>query len=224
MFKHINYDFPKLIRENIEGDRIYHTPDGIRYPSITTILSNHNKIAIDRWKTRVGLTEANRITKQSSVRGTSVHKALETFLNNESIVPLKLLPHSMALYIPMKRELEEHITEIHALETPLFSHKLRLAGTTDCVARYDGLLSIIDFKTSLKPKKKEWISAYFMQGVAYAEMFEELTGKPIDQVVILVGVDNCYACQRFTLLRSEFQPHMDTLISYRDKYEERMAA
>jgi genome maintenance exonuclease 1 len=114
------------------------------------------------------------------------------------------------------------MNEIHAIETPLFSHDLRLAGTTDCVAEYDGILSIVDFKTALKPKRKEWVSSYFMQGVAYSHMFEEMTGKKIEQIIILIGVDNQNFCQTFRLSKAEYGTYMDSLILYRDKYEDKM--
>jgi genome maintenance exonuclease 1 len=106
----------------------------------------------------------------------------------------------------------------------LFSHDLRLAGTTDCVALYDDKLSIVDFKTSLKPKRKEWVTGYFMQGVAYSHMFEEMTSRRIDQIIVLIGVDNQSYCQTFKLTKAEYAPYMNKLISFRDKYESRLAA
>lgn len=225
MFTHIKHNFPTLIRESLgSGDRVYLTPDGRKYPSVTTVIADHNKEGIDRWKKRVGEVEAKRISTRASNRGTSVHKALETFLNNEDISGLTMLPDSKILYIRLKQELTSHIKEIHALETPLFSHDLRLAGTTDCVALYDDKLSIVDFKTSLKPKRKEWVTGYFMQGVAYSHMFEEMTSRRIDQIIVLIGVDNQSYCQTFKLTKAEYAPYMNKLISFRDKYESRLAA
>lgn len=220
MFKHIHYDFPRLIKETVGSDRFYTTPDGKKYASVTTILAAHNKAGLDKWRKRIGIDKAAAITKNAATRGTSVHAAVEKLLRNEDTTKLGMMPHSKILYVRLKQELVQRVSEVHAIETPLVSHELRLAGTTDLVAHYDGLLSIVDFKTSLKPKKKEWVGGYYMQGVAYSHMFEEMTGKSIDQIVVLVAVDNCNYCQTFRLVKSEFGPWLDKLISYRDKYED----
>lgn len=219
MFTHVHYDFPTLIRENVNGDRVYSTPDGKKYPSVTTVIADHNKAGLDKWRARVGEKEANKISNKASTRGTSVHKALETLLRNEDTSELVMMPQSKILYVRLKHELQAHLREVHAIETPLFSHELRLAGTTDLVGLYDDTLSIVDFKTSLKPKRKEWVTGYFMQGVAYSHMFEEMTGKIVNQIVVLIGVDNQNYCQTFKLKKDQYTRYLNDLISYRDKYE-----
>jgi len=224
MFTHVHYNFPKLIRESVNGDRIYQTPDGKKYPSVTTVIADHNKIGLDRWRAKVGKKEATQITEKAATRGTSVHKALESFIKNEDTSNLNLMPFSKILYVNMKQELVRRVTEVHAIETPLFSHNLRLAGTTDLVCKYDDVLSIVDYKTSLKLKKKEWVRGYYMQGVAYSQMFEEMTGKTIEQIIVLIGVDNHNFCQTFKLTKAEYAPYLNDLISFRDKYEEKMVA
>ena len=220
MFKHISYNFPKLIKESVGEARFYTTPDGKKYSSVTTVIAEHNKAGLDKWRKRIGTEKASTITKRAATRGTSVHAAVESLLRNEDTSKLNLMPHSKILYVNLKKELILRVSEVHAIETPLFSHDLRLAGTTDLVAKYDDTLSIVDFKTSLKPKKKEWVGGYYMQGVAYSHMFEEMTGKTIDQIIILIGVDGLNYCQTFKLTKNEYGPWLDKLILYRDKYEE----
>jgi CRISPR/Cas system-associated exonuclease Cas4 (RecB family) len=222
----VKHDFPTLIREDVNGERIYSTPDGKKYPSVTTVIADHNKEAIDKWKARVGQKEAKRISENASTRGDIVHLALEALLNNHSTAEIvkEMMPHAKAVYLNMKTEVERRVSAVHGLEQPLFSHKLRMGGTTDCIAEYDNLLSIVDFKTSLRLKKKEWVHGYFMQLTAYAFMFQEMTGLKIEQGVILIGVDNETFAQTFRLPRAEFDPYFKDLVSWRDKYEKREAA
>jgi genome maintenance exonuclease 1 len=225
MFKHIHHEFPVMLKETAEdGQRLYTTPDGNRYPSVTTILKEHSREGIAKWRKKVGEKEANRISKKASVRGDSVHKVLEKHLRNEDISKANLMPEAKAVFHRMKKVVDLRVSEVHAIEAPLYSHTLRLAGTTDFVGLYDNFLSIVDYKTSLRPKKLAWVSGYFMQGVAYAKMWEEMIGKEIEQIVVLIGIDDTEFCQSFKLLAHEFRPYMNDLISYRDKYEQRLAA
>lgn len=227
IFKHVKHDFPILIRESSgDGQRIYLTPDGKKYPSVTTVIADHNKESIDKWKDRVGHAEAKAISTHASNRGDAVHEALEALLQNYPTADFtsKMMPHAKAVYLNMKRDIEEHISEVHGIEQPLFSHKLRLAGTTDFVGKYDNLMSIVDFKTALRLKKPKYLNGYYMQLTAYAFMFQEMTGIPIEQGVILIGVDGETQAQVFKLPRVDFSPHFKSLISWRDKYEERKAA
>lgn len=221
-FLHVKHDFPSLLKETAEdGSRVYLTPDGKRYPSVTTVIAPHNKEAIDRWKARIGQAKADKITKNSSDRGDAVHECIEALLSNYPTGDFlkTMMPHAKAVYLNMKTELERRVTEVHGIEQSLFSHKLRLAGTTDCIAKYDNLLSIVDFKTALRLKKKEYVHGYFMQLTAYAFMFEEMTGQRIEQGVILIGVDKETFAQTFRLPRDKFGPYLKDLISWRDKYE-----
>jgi len=225
MFKHIHHEFPSLLKETAaDGQRLYTTPDGKQYPSVTTILKEHSREGIEKWQKKVGMKEANRVSKKASIRGTSVHDALERYLKNEDISKLSMMPEARSVLARMKRVVDLRMTEVHALEAPLYSHTLRLAGTTDCVGLYDNFLSIVDYKTSLRPKKLAWVTGYFMQGVAYAHMWEEMMGREIEQIVVLIGVDDSEYCQSFKLKTHEFRPYMNDLISYRDKYEQRMLA
>jgi genome maintenance exonuclease 1 len=218
MFNHIHHDFPKLIQENLDGTRVYVTPTGEKYPSVTTVLAEHGKEAILEWRKRVGEENANKISRQATTRGTGVHKAIETYLKNEDISQLEMMPNVKSLFYRMKKELDGRVNNIHCLEEKLFSHNLKLAGTVDCVAEHDGVLSVIDFKTSIRLKKKENIGGYFMQGVAYAKMFSEMTDLEINKIVILIGVDMADFCQTLVIKKEDFGHHEELLQSYIDKY------
>jgi hypothetical protein len=218
MFNHIHHDFPKLIQENLDGTRVYVTPTGEKYPSVTTVLSDHGKEAILEWRKKVGEEKANKISRQATTRGTGVHKAIETYLKNEDISQLEMMPNVKSLFYRMKKELDGRVNNIHCLEEKLFSHNLKLAGTVDCVAEHDGVLSVIDFKTSIRLKKKENIGGYFMQGVAYAKMFSEMTDLEINKIVILIGVDMADFCQTLVIKKEDFGHHEKLLQSYIDKY------
>ena len=223
-FQHVKHVFPSLIKETADdGQRVYTTPDGKRYPSVTTVIADHNKEAIDKWKDRIGHAKAAKISSNATDRGDAVHEALEALLGNYSTAEYtkKMMPHAKAVYLNMKTDIERNITEVHGIEQPLFSHKLRLAGTVDFVGKYDNLMSIVDFKTALRLKKLKYLDGYFMQLTAYAFMFQEMTGIRIEQGVILIGVDAETEAQVFKLPRAEFDPHFRKLISFRDKYEQR---
>lgn len=218
MFNHIHHDFPKLIQENLNGSRVYVTPTGEKYPSVTTVLADHGKEAILEWRKKVGEEKANKISRQATTRGTGVHKALETYLKNEDISQLEMMPNVKSLFYRMKKEIDEKVNNIHCLEEKLFSHELKLAGTVDCIAEYKGVLSVIDFKTSIRLKKKENIGGYFMQGAAYSKMFTEMTNLPIEQVVILIGVDTANFCQTLVISKEEVVHYGAELQKYIDAY------
>ena len=187
-FTHISHDFPVLKQVNADGTRYYQTPDGQNYPSITTVLSNYKKEGILEWRKKVGEEKANQISRQATTRGTSVHALIEDYLHNLE-TQKDALPNAKSLFVQMKDALK-HVDNIHCLETKLFSHELKVAGTVDCIAEYKGVLSVIDFKTAKRLKRKADIGGYFLQATAYAKMFEELTGINIPQIVILIGVDS----------------------------------
>ena len=180
----------------IDGKRFYVTPDGNNYPSITTILAQQENLGLEAWKAKVGEKEARRISKESARIGTAVHQLAEYYLSN---VQVKLDKEEKKIIDTFNRLrfLLGNINNIVGLEIPLFSDLLRVAGTTDCIAEYNGQLSIIDFKTSRKPKKAEWIDDYYMQTFAYKLMFEEMTGIEIQQIVILVACTESFDVQVF---------------------------
>lgn len=217
MFNHIKHEFPQLLQENVDGTRMYATPSGEKYPSVTTILADYGKEGIMEWRKRVGEEKANQISRAATTRGTGVHAVIEKYLNNEDLSSVEMMPNVKSLFVQMKSELNK-LNNIHCLETRLFSHELKLAGTVDCIAEYDGTLSVVDFKTSKRLKKKDQIGNYFMQGAAYATMFTELTNIPIHNVTILIGVDSANFCQKLTVQGLDLELYKSELLSYRDAY------
>ena len=223
-FKHIGCDIDyDLETETINGKRFYKTPEGLLYPSVTTITGQHGKDKILEWRRRVGEEEANRISTKASNRGTKVHKICENYLNNEEDYARtnpahihKTMPDSIAMFKSLQPLLDEHVNNIHALEIPLYSHHLKVAGRVDCIAEYDGKLSIIDFKTSSRLKEESWIKGYFMQCSAYAVMYEERTGIPVSQIVIMIAVESEHP-QVFIKKRNDY---IKDFISYREVYDE----
>jgi genome maintenance exonuclease 1 len=170
---------------NEDGKRSYLTPEGNSYPSITTVMSWLSASAIAAWRQRVGDEEANKISKQATNRGTSLHELCEKYLNNEEDfgdVPLNVVD----IFNYIKPILDDNINNIYCQETRLYSDYIGVAGTVDCIAEFRGIRSVIDFKTARKPKKREYIHSYFMQTAGYAVMFEELTGIAIPQLVIIM--------------------------------------
>jgi hypothetical protein len=186
-FTHIEHDIPKLQRKTApSGSRVYETPDGNSYPSVTTVTGLLNQKAIQEWRARVGEKVANEISNRAATRGTRVHQLCEDYLSNKD-VSVDMFDHDMWNSF---QPILDGIDNVHCLETPLYSDHLAVAGTVDCIAEWNGRLSIIDFKTSKRKKSKDQIANYFMQCSAYAVAFEELTGIPVDTLVILMAVDD----------------------------------
>ena len=186
MFTHVDCELPKLKRQNIDGAR-YYTVNGKPMVSITSVTSYWNKQIFVDWRKRIGEAEANRITKRATTRGTATHELIENHLLNKEVEFDK--PSPKMLFLQAKETLK-NINNIYALESSLFSEELGVAGTVDCIAEYNGELSIIDFKTSAKPKPREWIEHYFVQAMAYGCMLYELTGISIKKLVIIMSCEN----------------------------------
>ena len=190
MFNHVKVDLPgKLNRVEIDGKRFYQIPgeENINLVSVTTVTSFQSAKSIKAWRERVGEEVANRKTRRATSRGTDMHTLVEYYLKNETLPSVQ--PLSEFLFKFAKSTLDK-IDNIHALETPLYSRKLGIAGTVDCIAEYEGELAVIDFKTSEKPKPEEWIEGYFVQAVAYACMLYELTGIIVKKLVIIMSCEN----------------------------------
>ena len=191
-FNHITTnEFRELKKKEVNGSRQYLIEDNKVYPSITTVLGKDpDKIAgLKQWRKRVGTKEANKISTQSSRRGTRVHNIVEDYLKNDLNGQYNDNPLGMGMFTMIQPVLDERLDNIHAQEVTLWSDHLGVAGQVDCVAEFDKKISIVDFKTSSKPKKPEWIHSYYKQAAGYAVMWEERTGIPITQLVVLVMVD-----------------------------------
>jgi genome maintenance exonuclease 1 len=190
MFDHESVELTEMNAVTTESGRKYKTPEGVNLPSITTVLSILSRESIAKWRARVGAAEANRISHRASTRGTSVHEIIEKYVNNDPNFKDGYTPDIIASFLDVKPILDERLTKVYAQEAPLYSNHLGVAGRVDCVGIFDGKPSIIDYKTSMKPKRKDWIKNYFMQEAAYAIMWEERTGQPIVQLVTVISVDN----------------------------------
>jgi|TARA_X000001388_G_scaffold76969_2_gene75877 hypothetical protein len=209
MFNHVQVsELPQLKTENINKKRYYITPDGNKYPSITTVLSNRNKKGLFEWRKRVGEDVANYVARTAANRGTKVHHMCEDFLNNKEVSTEPFF--AACLFNQLKPILTKKINNIHFQECALYSDKLGIAGRVDCIAEYDGKLSIIDFKTSSRERTDEWNENYYIQASAYAEMYEERTGTPISQIVILVVTEDG-TVQEF--VREKTEEYLDMLSS-----------
>ena len=190
-FKHVDLNLEPLERETIEGVRYYSIPDVdelVKLVSITSVTSHFNKEIFVNWRKKVGNETADKITKAATKRGTDMHTLTEHYLKNDQELP-EVPPISEFLFKIAKGELNK-INNIYALEGPLYSKELGIAGTVDCIAEYNGELAIIDFKTSKKPKPREWIEHYFVQAMAYGCMLYEMKGIPVKKLVIIMSCEN----------------------------------
>lgn len=185
----IKHDFGQIKRIDSPSVRVYATPTGAAYPSVTAITGQLDADVFAAWRARVGEEEANRVSSRAAKRGTAIHSLCEEYLKGNNPTPSIFDQQMFKTMVPHL----ERIDNIHALETKLWSDHLQIAGTVDLIAEYDGRLSIIDFKTSKRFKKKEDIPAYFIQTAAYAVAFEERTGIPVSRLVIIMGVDDADA-------------------------------
>jgi genome maintenance exonuclease 1 len=178
----------ELTTENVNGKRYYLTPNG-HYPSITSVLSAFPKPALMEWKESVGEKEANRISTLAANKGTKFHSLCEQYLLNDEINKKEYMVDSLSRFYEFKPILNR-INNIHKLEVPLYSEKLMVAGRTDCIGNFDEILSIVDFKTSAREKREEWIEDYFLQATFYHIAYWELTGIKTKQLVILISVED----------------------------------
>jgi len=207
-----NLDFPVLKTKTVDGKRHYVTPEGNEYPSITTVLSPRNKEGLMKWRKRVGNDVANHIANKAAVRGTKVHKMCEDWLNEDFSFETwekhkkDFLPYK--LFEQLKNQRFEFITDVYAQEACLYSDKYKVAGRVDLIANYQHQLSIVDFKTSTNERKDSYNENYYIQTAAYAEMFEEMTGTPINQIVILVVTENG-TVQEFIKDKDEYLPLLE---------------
>ena len=191
IFPHNFIEFESLKEEkDSDGKRVYKVPTGERYRSVTTVLGDSlDKSGLIRWRKRVGEEEANRITAQAANRGTNVHKICEAYLLNEQKAPKGTMPNSLEMFVQIRKILDDNIESIMAIEAPLYSHKLRTAGRGDSILMWNGVPSILDFKTSRILKKEEWILSYFLQTTCYSLMLEEMKGIVCPQICVVIATD-----------------------------------
>ena len=192
-----------------DGKRYYTSPKGKRLPSVTTVVGAMKKQSIMEWRNRVGEEEANRVSKLATGRGNRVHDLAERYLKNEKIDWMREMPDAVEMF----RTLIPHIhriNNIHYIEQALWSESIGLAGRVDLIAEWDGVLSVIDFKTSKRIKQREDIQDYFAQCTAYSGMYEEQVGVPIEQLVIVMAVEH----EEPLIFVEKTEDHINTLIEH----------
>lgn len=206
----IKHDFPSLKRVDSPQGRVYQTITGLKYPSVTSVLSMMDKSSLYEWRKRVGEEEANRVSARAARRGTAIHSLCEEYLYGKNPEPSMF---DAQTFNSIKPHLDK-IDNIHALESKLYSDYLQVAGTVDCIAEFDGRLSVIDFKTSRRLKSREDIPGYFIQTAAYAVAFEERTGIPVSRLVIIMAVDD----EQPLIFKEKRDDWIDQFIELREAY------
>ena len=219
MFNHLEgYEAVSLPTENINGKRYYTTPEGKHYPSVTTVTGLLNKKWIKAWRKKIGEEKANKISRKAAGRGTRYHHLQEDFLNNKlteerlkEATPLDLMMFNQT------KELTSKLGDIYMLEGSMYSNELEIAGRVDCVAEFAGKVSVIDFKTSTRRKSPSQVKSYFLQETAYATMFEEMYGVPIERIVTIVSVEETGQSQLFV---EEPKTWIESFKELRNQYRE----
>ena len=212
-FNHVGTTLTELTTENIDGKRHYVTPNG-SYISITTLLANLSKDGIQKWRARVGAEEANRISTKASRQGNAIHALCEKYIKNEEGFLTESMPHLVEMFESIL-PLLDRVDNVHVTEGAMYSDELGLAGRTDLIAEFDGKLAIIDYKTSRRIKTWEMCASYFMQGAFYAHAYEERTGIPINNIVIIMAVEN----EEPLLFRETKDRWLEPLRQVRHKYK-----
>ena len=210
MFNHVPVEIGKLVQVNARGGRYYETPSGAKYPSVTSVTRLHNLESIQAWKDKVGEEEAGKISRRALARGNKIHSLAEKYLLNEGDLSDDFSKADFGVMIPYL----DKINNIHCLETQLYSDHLKTAGTVDCIGEYEGKLTVIDFKTSAKLKKREWVKDYFMQCSAYAVMYEERTGTPIERLLLIINVED----EGVQLMDGKRDDYIDDFLDLRETF------
>ena len=221
LFNHVSELDPiEMVAEMVEGKRMYRTPEGYKFPSVTTVISNNaaKKANIARWRKRVGEEKANAKTTRATGRGTKYHSIAEDYFNNnldlkkynKYPLPVLMFHHS--------RDTLDRINNIYLQDSALYSKHLELAGRVDCIAEFDGVLSIIDFKTAQEPKREQYLYDYFVQETAYACMLQEIYGLTVKQLVTIVACENG---ETQVVVHPPKKEYFIRLMSYIDEYQQR---
>ncbi len=200
-----------MTRVQEDGKRYYQTPEGQKYPSVTTVTGLLSRDHIKLWRERVGEEVANKISAGATRRGTRMHSLFEQYLRAEEPIFFDNIMES-SMFEAVQPVLDDIIPI--ALEAGMWSDSLQMAGQVDCVGVWDNELCIIDFKTSAKYKEEYMADPWFHQMTAYAIMVEELTGEEIQSIVAVVGVDGG-GCQVF---EADPREYVDKLYSLRNQY------
>jgi hypothetical protein len=212
-FCHVPVEIPTYPRVNIDGRRHYQI--GHRcFPSITTVLGyTSDKSYLKEWRDRIGHDAADKITNNSAKRGTNLHQMCEDYLNNKQLSCR--MPDALEMFYSLKPILHR-INNIHAQEACLFSDKLKIAGSVDCIAEFDGILSVIDFKNARRSKTEENIHDYFLQETFYSLAYMEMTEITIKQIVTIIAVED----DKPQVFVKPIRPYIKDLIERRKQFEQ----
>lgn len=190
-FNHVFFEPVSLKRVDEDGKRHYlHEETKKKYNSVTTVLSSLNKDGIKEWRKRVGEEEANSITIKASRRGTALHKICEDYIMNVVDFKKSHMPTTISMFLDLKPTIDNYISDIFGIEHQMYSDTLMAAGTCDLICNFDNKLTVLDYKTSSKEKKEEYITNYFLQATAYSIMIKELYKKEVQNIAILIAVEN----------------------------------
>ena len=218
-FNFIDLDKSKLPvtkGKKVDGFRFYDI-DGKAYPSVTSVLGIKKKAELQGWREKIGEDVANWEMGRAARRGKATHLLVEEYLKGKTPSERGVLPLGL---FKLLRPYVDQIDNIHLLETIMYSPKLTIAGQVDCVAEYNGKLSVIDFKTANKERQESWIDNYFLQTTAYAQMYEETFGKNIDQIVILLASEDG-SVQNFVKDKKDYMsPLMKSIDEFYKYYQE----
>ena len=218
-FNFIDLDKSKLPvtkGKKIDGFRFYDI-DGKAYPSITTVLGIQKKAQLQEWRDKIGENVANWEMGRAARRGKATHTLIEQYLKGLTPSERGVLP--LGLFRLIKPYVDQ-IDNIHCLETIMYSKELTIAGQVDCIAEYNGKLSVIDFKTANKERQESWIENYFMQTTAYAQMYEEIFGKKIEQIVVLLASEDGSTQSFIKETKDYMTPLMKSIDDFYKYYEE----
>ena len=187
-------NWPELVVHSHNGMRFYETPDGNKYPSITTVLGKQpgKQKGLQAWRQRIGEEQARIVSGKAARRGTAFHNICEDYLNGMDDIAHHKEKNFLAwcMFGEMKSHLDEKINKVVLQEQSMFSPKYKVAGRCDFIGVYKDTLAVVDFKTTTTPKKEEWIEDYFIQCSAYASMYEEHTGETIEDIVIMMVAED----------------------------------
>lgn len=176
-------------REEVDGTRFYRVPTGGLYPSVTTVLSSMSKQGITQWRESVGKEKAERVMRSAAARGTGTHQICEDYMLNKDDYLRGAMPTSISLFKQIQKYLDIGVGKVYGVEIPLYSDKLKSAGTCDLLCQLHGMNAVVDFKTSTKAKKEEHIINYFYQATAYALMAEEIYKMTIPYIGIVIATE-----------------------------------
>jgi len=213
-FNHLNLPvLADIPTETVDGSRRY-VVNGKLLPSVTTVTSYQNRKVIAEWRERVGEETASKISQFASNNGTKFHKLVEDYVNNvDAEYDAEKYEVALKLFNQFKALLDD-VDNIHYQESALYSEQLGIAGRVDCIAEYNGKLSVIDFKSSSKPKYENQIQNYFVQETGYAMMYEEMTGHKVEQIVTLIS---CHSGETQVFVKNPAD-YVDTLKQYIQEY------